>query len=85
MRKLISIVTPCFNEEDNVEELYRRVCHVMTTETYDYELIFIDNASTDQTVAKIKELAKRDKNVKLIVNCRNFGHIRSPYFKIPQK
>jgi glycosyltransferase involved in cell wall biosynthesis len=84
MRKLISIVTPCFNEEDNVEELYRRVCHVMTAETYDYELIFIDNASTDQTVAKIKELAKRDKNVKLIVNCRNFGHIRSPYHGILQ-
>jgi glycosyltransferase involved in cell wall biosynthesis len=84
MHKLISIVTPCFNEEDNVEELHRRVVHVMAAESYDYEIIFIDNASTDQTVAKIKGIAGRDKNVKLIVNCRNFGHIRSPYHGILQ-
>ena len=70
MRKLISIVTPCFNEEDNVEEIHGPVVNLMAAEAYDYEIIFIDNASTDQTVAKIKEIAGRDKNVKLIVNCR---------------
>ena len=82
MKKLISIVTPCFNEEDNIVELYERVSNVMRIEDYNYELIFIDNASTDQTVERIKQIAKVDLKVKLIVNCRNFGHIRSPYHGI---
>lgn len=51
---------------------------------YDYEHICIDNASTDNTVSKIKEIATRDKRVKLIVNARNFGHIKSPYYAILQ-
>ena len=48
-------------------------------DNYTYEHIFIDNASTDNTVSKLKELAKDDKNIKIIVNSRNFGHICSPY------
>jgi polyisoprenyl-phosphate glycosyltransferase len=84
MKKKISIVTPCFNEEENIDELYARVTRVMEVENYDYELIFIDNASTDQTVAKVKQIAKNDLKVKLIVNCRNFGHIRSPYHGVLQ-
>lgn len=84
-RKLISIVAPCYNEEDNIEELYRRVKTVMQTlSTYDYELICIDNCSTDGTVVKLKEIAVRDKRLKIIVNARNFGHIRSPYHAILQ-
>ena len=83
-KKLISIVTPCFNEEDNVNELYKRICKVMEASPYDYEHIFIDNASTDSTVQKVKTLAKHDSRVKLIVNARNFGHIRSPYYGILQ-
>ena len=83
-RKLISIVTPCFNEEDNIEELYRRVVAVMAAQPYDYEHICIDNCSTDGTVKKIKELAATDRRLKLIVNARNFGHIRSPYYGILQ-
>lgn len=83
-KKLISIVTPCYNELDNIDELYRRVSDVMTTLPYDYEHIFIDNSSTDGTVLKIKALAARDERVKLIVNARNFGHIRSPYYAILQ-
>lgn len=83
-KKLISIVTPCYNEEDNIEELYQRVSKVMTTQPYDYEHICIDNFSTDGTVKKIKELAERDSRLKLIVNARNFGHIRSPYYGILQ-
>ena len=67
-KKLISIVTPCFNEEDNVNELYKRICKVMEASPYDYEHIFIDNASTDSTVQKVKTLAKHDSRVKLIVN-----------------
>jgi len=83
-KKLISIVTPCFNEVENVDELYRRITAVMATLPYDYEHIFIDNASTDATVSKIKNIALQDKRVKLIVNARNFGHIRSPYYGLLQ-
>jgi glycosyltransferase involved in cell wall biosynthesis len=84
LKKLISIVTPCYNEEENIDELYRRIVAVMVTLPYDYEHICIDNASTDNTVKKIKDIAVRDKRVKLIVNARNFGHIKSPYYGILQ-
>lgn len=78
--KLISVVTPCFNEEDNVDEIYGRVKKVFQgLPGYLYEHIFIDNASTDETVIKLKAIASRDPNIKIIVNTRNFGHIRSPY------
>lgn len=83
--KLISIVTPCYNEEQNVRELYARVKQIMAGMTdYRYEHIFIDNASTDQTVNILRSLAEADKNLKIIVNARNFGHIRSPYHAILQ-
>jgi glycosyltransferase involved in cell wall biosynthesis len=84
IRKLISIVTPCFNEQDNVDELCQRISAVMANQPYDYEHICIDNCSTDNTVIRIKEIVKSDKRVKLIVNTRNFGHIRSPYYGILQ-
>lgn len=84
MPKLISIVTPCFNEEDNVDELCERIAKVMATLPYDYEHILIDNHSGDATVARIKAIAARDKRVKLIINARNFGHIRSPFHAILQ-
>src|ERR1700730_6761451 len=78
-KKLISIVTPCYNEELNVRELYRRTREVMNSLTdYRYEHIFIDNASRDATVSVLKEIAAGDPNVKIIVNARNFGHLRSP-------
>ena len=83
-KKLISIVTPCYNEEENIDELYQRVASVMATLPYEYEHICIDNASTDGTVKRIKELAAQDKRVKLIVNARNFGHIKSPYYGMLQ-
>lgn len=77
--KSISIVTPCYNEEGNVEELYLRVRGVISSlARYNYEHIFIDNASTDNTVPILKRLAAADPNIKIIVNARNFGHIRSP-------
>jgi len=83
--KTISILTPCFNEEANVEELYNRVRAVMAgLGRYDYEHIFIDNASSDGTVAVLKRLAASDRNVKIIVNARNFGHIRSPMHALHQ-
>ena len=83
-KKLISIVTPCYNELENIDELYQRVVEVMAQLPYDYEHIFIDNASTDGTDLKIKSIAVLDHRVKLIVNARNFGHIRSPYYAILQ-
>jgi glycosyltransferase involved in cell wall biosynthesis len=82
--KKISILTPCYNEEENVDELYARICQVMQECGYEYEHIFIDNASTDGTVDKIRGLAARDKRVKAILNTRNFGHIRSPYYGLLQ-
>lgn len=84
-KPLLSIVTPCFNEEANVEELYQRVkVAINKIDKYDFELIFIDNHSEDKTVEKLKKIAASDYAVKVIVNTRNFGHIRSPYYGILQ-
>jgi glycosyltransferase involved in cell wall biosynthesis len=76
--KLISVVTPCYNEEGNVKEVYERIRAVMAGfPAYRYEHIFIDNDSSDSTVAVLREIARHDCNVKVIVNSRNFGHLRS--------
>jgi glycosyltransferase involved in cell wall biosynthesis len=84
-RKSISIVTACFNEEDNVEELYEQVKTVLNgLPQYEYEHIFIDNASRDRTVEILKGIANKDHRVKIIVNTRNFGHIRSPFHALLQ-
>ena len=78
--KLISIVSPCYNEEGNVEQLYLRTRETLARfPQYRYEHIFIDNASKDNTVEILRGLAASDPNVKVIVNARNFGHIRSPH------
>ena len=83
--KQISIVTPCYNESGNIGELYRRIGQVMgALPEYSYEHWFIDNASTDDTVEEIKKVAMNDARVHLIVNARNFGHIRSPYHALLQ-
>lgn len=83
--KLISIVTACYNEEECINELYERVKLVFATlPQYDYEHIFIDNNSEDSTVDILKKIALKDKRVKLIVNTRNFGHIRSPVYGLLQ-
>jgi glycosyltransferase involved in cell wall biosynthesis len=84
--KTISVVTPCYNEEGNVEELYERVRAVMLRAApgFLYEHIFIDNASTDNTFTILKQLAAADRNVKVIRNTRNFGHLRSPFHALLQ-
>ena len=84
-KPLISIVTPTYNEEENVFELYKRICNVINKITeYRFDIIFIDNASEDSTLERIKELVINDKRVKIIVNLKNYGHIRSPYWGILQ-
>jgi polyisoprenyl-phosphate glycosyltransferase len=78
--KLITVITPCYNEEENVEALYDAVRSVFADlPQYNYEHLFIDNASRDRTATILRALAARDRNVKVILNTRNFGHIRSPY------
>ncbi|HEV3271573.1 MAG TPA: glycosyltransferase family 2 protein [Candidatus Methylacidiphilales bacterium] len=78
--RLISIVSGCYNEEENVRECYEQVKKVFQEiGRYRYEHIFIDNASKDGTVAILREIAAKDRNVKVILNARNFGHIRSPH------
>ncbi len=75
----LSVITPCYNEEANVRELCARVAAAMArVPDCTYEHILIDNASSDNTVAVLREIAAADRRVKIIVNARNFGHIRSP-------
>jgi polyisoprenyl-phosphate glycosyltransferase len=79
VKRLISVVSPCYNEDLNVEELAQRVRALFKEfPQYDYEHIFIDNASRDGTVTVLKRLAATDTHIKIIVNSRNFGHLRSP-------
>ena len=77
--KKISIVTPTFNEEANIEKLCREIREEIKKLDYDYEHIVIDNCSTDKTIDKLREIASKDKNVKVIINSRNYGHIKSPF------
>ncbi len=77
--RTISVVTPCYNEEENVREVYGRTRAVLESLTqYRYEHLFIDNASSDNTVGLLRQIAREDSRVRVIVNARNFGHIRSP-------
>jgi glycosyltransferase involved in cell wall biosynthesis len=83
--RLISVMTPCFNEEGNVREMYEAVKAVFAElPQYRYEHIFIDNASKDRTPAILRELAAHDAQVKVILNARNFGHVRSGYYALLQ-
>ena len=80
----ISIVTPCFNEEENISNLYKKIKEIMINLDYAYEHIVIDNCSTDKTVEILTNLAKNDLNLKVILNAKNYGHIRSPYYGLLQ-
>jgi dolichol-phosphate mannosyltransferase len=84
-KKIITIVSPTYNEEGNVLLFYSRVNEIIKNiSNYQFEFLFIDNASTDETANILKDLAKQDKKIKVILNTRNFGHIRSPYWGIIQ-
>lgn len=86
MKKTISVVIPTFNEENNIKNLYEAIQKesAKLNHNYTFNLIFIDNCSTDNSVKILKELALKDKLIKIIVNNRNYGHIRSPYYGILQ-
>lgn len=79
--KTISIVTPCYNEELNVRECYESVKQLFDEKlkTYRREHIFCDNASTDSTIAILREIAEKDSDVRVIVNARNFGPLKNTY------
>ena len=84
-KKHISILTACFNEEENVGALVKAVALVFEKlPQYTYEHIFIDNSSSDKTVSILRNISLINKNVKVIVNARNFGHIRSPFHGLIQ-
>lgn len=78
---IISIVTPCLNEENNIDACYKEVKRVMGKDlpSFDYEHIFCDNNSSDKTLDKIKAIAKKDKKIKLIAYSRNFGAFASVF------
>ncbi|MBR0750591.1 glycosyltransferase family 2 protein [Bradyrhizobium jicamae] len=79
--KTISVVTPCYNEEDNVRDCYEAVRKLFETELTGYarEHLFCDNASTDRTLAVLKEIAAADSSVRIIVNTRNFGPLKNTF------
>ena len=79
--KTISVVSPCYNEEDNVETCYETVRAIFERDLpgYGYEHLFIDNGSSDRTVEILKGIASRDPRVKIVVNARNFGVFRSTF------
>ena len=82
--KKISIVTPTFNEEENIKRLCSEIKVEAESLNYDYEHIIIDNSSSDKTIDILREIAAKDKNVKIIINSRNYGHIKSPFYGVMQ-
>lgn len=84
--KKISIMIPCFNEVENVELMYQTVKNVLdeSLSQYDYEILFIDNASTDGTREALERVCKLDKKVRAIFNVTNFGQFNSPFHGLCQ-
>ncbi len=80
----ISIVIPLYNEEDNVQPLYREIAEVMDAQTLRYEVIFIDDGSRDQTVAKLRDVSGTDPRVTIIEFTKNFGQTASTAAGIDQ-
>lgn len=84
MKPLIFLVSSAYNEQDNIKPLFYRVKHQFEKwgNKYDFRYLILDNCSTDNTLKELKELAKQEKQLSVISNIRNFGHIRSPYYGI---
>ena len=86
MSKLISIVIPCYNEEENVRAISDEVINLFSQKltNYDYDIIFIDNDSKDKTREILRDLCKNNKKIKAIFNAKNFGQFNSPYYGMLQ-
>lgn len=84
--KKISVMIPCYNEQENVIPISKAIVEIIEKELseYDYELLFIDNCSTDNTQPLLIELCKKNKQIKAIFNARNFGQFNSPYYGMQQ-
>ena len=84
--KTISVLIPCYNEEENVEPIARAVIDILSRELsdYDYELVFIDNDSQDNTRPILRRLCRENPKIKAIFNARNFGQFNSPYHGLLQ-
>lgn len=84
--KKISIMIPCYNEEENVIPMSEAIVDLFNTEltSYDYELLFIDNCSTDKTREYLRMICGKNKHIKAILNARNFGQFNSPYYGLLQ-
>ena len=84
--KKISILVPTYNEKDNVEAMAERLTDILQTalNRYDYEILFIDNCSTDGTRDIIEKLCAKNKKIKAIFNVTNFGQFNSPFYGMCQ-
>ncbi len=84
--KKVSVVVPCYNEEENMVPISNALVNIIETKCYgyDYEIIFIDNCSTDKTISKLREICKGNKRIKAILNAKNFGQFNSPYYALCQ-
>lgn len=86
MKKTISILIPCYNEEENVVPMSEAIVELFETQLtdYNYELVFIDNDSHDKTKDLLREICSKNPNIKAIFNAKNFGQFNSPYYGILQ-
>lgn len=86
MKKTISILIPCYNEEENVVPMSEAIVNLFETQltAYNYELVFIDNDSHDKTRELLREICSKNRNIKAIFNAKNFGQFNSPYYGILQ-
>jgi len=84
--KKISVLIPCYNEQENVVPISREIVKILETDLsgYDYEIVFIDNCSTDNTRPLLREICKANQRIKAIFNARNFGQFNSPYYGLCQ-
>ena len=83
--KKISVLVPCFNEEENVEPLSNAIIEQLENlKNYDWEILFIDNCSTDNTRKILEGLCAKNKKIKAIFNVKNFGQFNSPYYGLLQ-
>ena len=84
-KKLVSIMVPCYNEEENVVPISQAIVRQMEELTqYDYELLFIDNCSTDHTRDLLRVICSRNPRIRAIFNVKNFGQFNSPYYGLCQ-